>query len=234
MTNMTMAQRAAQAEREQREKILRNQEAVRKQASAWAGLDSLGTTPSSTSPNLGASQSRTSHDAFGFDDFLKPSSPSTTAISKAKVPEPAVVKPAADTWNFDDLAAAPPLKPSQSSATTTSASPAAVVNDDDDWGLEDFGSAPAATSPSGQADASELDFDIFNKPSQQPPSRSSTNGVNDPGDFDFGNREDGLLEDDASDSDRDGFADEPRQTGQSQAARISASQQVTIYSITSS
>lgn len=42
MNNMTIAQRAAQAEKQRTEAYLRNQESARMQAARWNGLDSLG------------------------------------------------------------------------------------------------------------------------------------------------------------------------------------------------
>ncbi|KAF9234152.1 hypothetical protein BU15DRAFT_90081 [Melanogaster broomeanus] len=78
--------------------------------------------------------------------------------------------------------------------------------DNDDWGLSDFSSPPPVTqskSPSTAASTAKSasapkpqtlwDLDDFALP---PPSHSQTGT---PGDFDFGDREDGLLDDDDSD-----------------------------------
>ncbi|KAH9919689.1 uncharacterized protein B0H18DRAFT_1096064 [Fomitopsis serialis] len=130
--NMTIAERAAQAERERREQSQQQHAAAKQSANAWAGLDSLG--------NL--------------------------------------------------VPAAKPSTPAQ-----------------DDWGLDDFISQPAARKRTSAPPRGEslLDLDEFNPiPSAQstrtsphpPQSRSDT-----PGDFDFGDREDGLLGDQSDEDD---------------------------------
>ncbi|CCM00469.1 uncharacterized protein FIBRA_02502 [Fibroporia radiculosa] len=93
---------------------------------------------------------------------------------------------------------------SSSTASATTAKPS--TEEQDDWGLEDFVSQPAARKPVGTKPASSLlDFDdLTSEPivsssrrSPEPPkARSGT-----PGDFDFGDREDRLLDDDSNDED---------------------------------
>ncbi|KAI0371504.1 hypothetical protein BV20DRAFT_965253 [Pilatotrama ljubarskyi] len=79
---------------------------------------------------------------------------------------------------------------------------------DDDWGLEDFASRPAAVPASKGKAASTtkfddlLGFDDFHTPSSTRPSASPAPPASDsPGDFDFGDREDGLLGNQSSDDD---------------------------------
>lgn len=93
---------------------------------------------------------------------------------------------------------APPIKVTQSAPPP-----------DDDWGFGEFASqSPAAPSSKQKAtSASQFDdllgFDDFAAPSVPRPSRSPDPPPrsNTPGDFDFGNREDGLLGNQSSDDD---------------------------------
>lgn len=167
--SLSMAERAAKAEREKRERFSSStKEAPTKvQSPAWAGLDSLGATPSFTPPPKQMSQQRQDD----FDWLFDPSAPTST--------KPAPPSPSART---------PP--------------------EDEDWGLSDFASDPAPTpapsirrqqpaKPSSIWDLEEIER--ANKPS--PPPRKG-NRPNSPGeDFDFGNREDGLLNNDSNDED---------------------------------
>jgi hypothetical protein len=106
-----------------------------------------------------------------------------------------------DDWSFDS-----------SAASTHAKSMSALKPSTDDWDLEDFASRPkppseAAPEPSRQG-KSLWDLDDFKSPSERdqrvtlpakdlPPPRSGT-----PGDFDFGDRENTLLDDDSG-SDND-------------------------------
>ena len=146
--NLTMAQRAALAEKERRERAQQTQPSASSHtSSAWAGLDTLG---SSTSSSAKPKAPSASNDLF--DDFA--------AFSGA----PAAVPP---------KASQPPLP-------------------DDDWGLGDFGSS--APKPVGRTQPAAPQTDLFglhdflSGSSSAAPPRSNT-----PGDFDFGNSEDGLL-----------------------------------------
>ncbi|KZT06456.1 uncharacterized protein LAESUDRAFT_179031 [Laetiporus sulphureus 93-53] len=157
-TKMTIAERAAQAERERREQLQRQQLVAKQQATAWAGLDSLGNSSSA-----------------------RPASALTPTQSKG------------DDWAFD-------LAPSTSSAPSKPAAPP-----QDNWGLEEFVSQPASPKPTPlQQSQSLLDLDEFTSPSAVQASRHSPEPLrsNTPGDFDFGEREDGLL-DDTSDTEDD-------------------------------
>ncbi|KAI0722509.1 hypothetical protein C8Q76DRAFT_766779 [Earliella scabrosa] len=151
--NLTMAQRAALAQKEKQQRAQTAHAAPASQvSSAWAGLDALGGssatshTPTSTHDPL---------DDFGFGSFTSAAAP---ARPSSKSPQPA--PPADDDWGLGDFSspAAPP-------APSVKPAPASDL-----LGLDDY--APASTS----------------RKSSPIPQRSTT-----PGDFDFGDREDGLL-----------------------------------------
>lgn len=169
--NMTIAQRAALVETQRQEETMRKIEASRKQSEAWAGLDSLG------SQGLARKSPGQVDNRNGLEDD----------------------------WGFGAMGS------SSNSTKVPTAAPVSTA-DDDDWGLGDFVSAPSTgkspasenppTKPTrAQPSQSLWDLDEFASPSlpttaktaQTPPTRSTTNS---PGDFDFGNREDGLVDDD--------------------------------------
>lgn len=122
-------------------------------------------------------------DSLGQFASAKPSTP-----AQASTPQD-------DDWLFGSE----PAKPSTS--TTKPASSKSLPPQKDDWGLDDFISQPAAQRSAGQ---SLLDLDVFNpvptsqasRASPQPLIRSST-----PGDFDFGDREDRLLDNQSDEDD---------------------------------
>ena len=100
-------------------------------------------------------------------------------------------KPQTSNGLFDDFGFdTPSLAPTAAPVPTKSPQPPPA--DDDDWGLGDFASAaPAAAPPPSnkqskapRGDLLGLDDFLSGAPSQASDS---------PGDFDFGNREDGLL-----------------------------------------
>ena len=114
-------------------------------------------------------------------------------------PQTSVTSPPDDDWLFGAVV------PNKGLAQPA---PSPVV--DDDWGLAGFSSPPAVKTTSPTASPRSLwDLDNFESSSQShgilAPSRHSP----DPrpsrttplGDFDFGNREDGIIEDDSSDDD---------------------------------
>ncbi|ESK97759.1 uba ts-n domain protein [Moniliophthora roreri MCA 2997] len=171
--NMTMAQRAAQAEKEKREKLLQEQAARKKEASAWEGLDSLGGSgmmnrTSSTNSNSFADED----DDWGFGSTAKAS-----AFSQNKSSAPS-----------------PSPRPKSSVNLPTPAKSSTPIPDDDDWGLGNFGSSsaskpansPAPASSNSKPQGSLWDLDAFN---DIPPSRIDSPGK----DFDFGDREDGPV-----------------------------------------
>ena len=167
--NLTMAQRAALAEKQRQQQHTTHAASTPASASAWAGLDALG--GSST-----------------FQDSSTSSKPSIVAPD--------------DDWGltFDE-----PAKPSKTAPTSTVKVTAPA---DDDWGLEDFITKPAqkkAALPKPASQSQSLwDLDEFSSPT--PASlRASPVPQNDrsstPGSFDFGDREDGLLDDRSDDED---------------------------------
>ncbi|KAH8092472.1 hypothetical protein BXZ70DRAFT_951043 [Cristinia sonorae] len=132
----------------------------------------------------------------GLDTLGKSSLSSTNGASSSKND---------DDWGFDFASPAPQKQPARSNPT-----PKAAVVLDDDWGLGDFGSKPAsakATPPPSQkaATGSLWDLDDFASPSSQngrkPSPEPSIHRSGTPGDFDFGDREDGLLNDRSDDED---------------------------------
>ncbi|KAI0711020.1 hypothetical protein C8T65DRAFT_739591 [Cerioporus squamosus] len=143
--NLTMAQRAALAEKER-----------------------LALAQKTYSPAPAAQTSTPSHDAL--DDLGFGSFSGSTAFSRpaSKSPQPASALD--DDWGFGDLTSQPAAAP----ATTGKAAPASDL-----LGFDDF--TPASSS---------------RKPSPPAPPRSGT-----PGDFDFGDREDGLLGSHSDDDD---------------------------------
>ncbi|KAL7282710.1 hypothetical protein ACG7TL_004184 [Trametes sanguinea] len=170
-TNLTMAQRAALAEKERRERAQQQStNTPPPPADAWAGLDALG----ARSISMHNHTSAASHDPLedlGFGSLTSsnaaPSAPSKPAQS-ASHPE--------DDWGLEDFVSQP--KPVPAFKPSQKAEPASQFNDL--LGFEDF-AAPSASHQSS---------------SPAPASRSDT-----PGDFDYGNREDGLLGDHSSDED---------------------------------
>ncbi|TFK33258.1 hypothetical protein BDQ12DRAFT_658124 [Crucibulum laeve] len=170
--NMTIAERAAQAEKQRLEQMQRRQQEVKKQASAWDGLDTLGISNA------------------------KPSSSSSSAMD--------------DDWGFGSSLAAPASKP-----TPQRTPPPPVVAVDDDWGLSEFSTAPIPQSqPPPSRSTSQTskspslwDLDEFSSPpsaarSPSPPIPAKRR-PDSPGDFDFGDREDGdgLLDSNSQDED---------------------------------
>ncbi|TFY50612.1 hypothetical protein EVJ58_g10973 [Rhodofomes roseus] len=157
--NMTIAERAAQAERERREQMQQQHAAAKQSANAWTGLDSLGEFTTA-----------------------KPSTPAQATAAQD------------DDWIFGSE----PPKPSASATkASTSKSPPPPS---DDWGLDDFIAQPAAPKPASAQPRghSLLDLDEFSPIPTTQSSRASPRPAHvrssTPGDFDFGDREDGLLD----------------------------------------
>ncbi|KAG5650183.1 hypothetical protein H0H81_000405 [Sphagnurus paluster] len=151
---MTIAQRAAEAERQKLESLRRQHQTVKASSSAWDGLDSLGASTMSFTPT-------STKLAAGGSGILD------------------------DDWGLESFVSAPTSK--SSSAQPTPPAPAPLT-DDDDW-LGGFTSNPVS-QPKPQAPQSR---EWMREP---PPTRTDS-----PGDFDFGNREDGLLGNDSDDED---------------------------------
>ena len=164
--NLSMAERAAKAEKERRDNLSSStkQVATNSHSPAWAGLESLGTVPSFTSSQKQVSQ----HNQGDFD------------------------------WVFDT-----PVSTSKSALPPSSTGAPPVTHDeDDDWGLSDFASKPTpAPTPRQRAVKPSTIWDVDHSNERlSPPWRA--NRPNSPGDdFDFGNREDGLLDNESNDED---------------------------------
>ena len=171
--NLSMAEQAAKAEKERKDRLLNlNQQAATKaQSSTWSGLDSLGTASTFTPPQKQATLQKQDDFDWVFD------TPASTS-SKPTPPPPSAKKPSV------------------------------IAGEDDDWGLSDFGSEPtpaSVTSATQQRTAKPSsiwdleDVDPSHQPS--PPPRKASR-PNSPGEgFDFGNREDVLLDNDSNDED---------------------------------
>ncbi|KAG2147452.1 uncharacterized protein EDB93DRAFT_1282152 [Suillus bovinus] len=153
-TNMTMAERAAAAQRAKLQPAQAPPRVTAPLPSAWDGLDSLArqATPSHPSP------SRSPQVDLDFSAFA--SSSTTTVKSPVGY----------DGWSSHDSTAPQPQTASQKK-------PAGTL-----WDLDDFDSSSHSNSPI--------------------PPRSRT-----PGDFDFGDRDDGLLETHSDDSNDDILGD---------------------------
>lgn len=152
--NMTMAERAAAAQRAKLQQAQAPSRVTAPLPSAWDGLDSLArqSTPSHSSPSPSPQAD------FDFSVFA---SSSTTTV-KLPVGD--------DDWRSSDSTAPQPQSTSQKK-------PAGTL-----WDLDDFDSSSHSKPPS--------------------PPRSRT-----PGDFDFGDREAGLLETHSDDSNNDILGD---------------------------
>lgn len=141
--NLTMAQRAALAEKEKLERTRKTQPSA-SASSAWAGLDALGGSSITTS-----APTRDPLEDLGFSSFSSSPAPARTP---SKSPQPA--PPAEDDWGLGDFSSqsAPVL------ATSSKPTPAYDL-----FGFDDF--IPASTSgnstaPAPQRSTSPGDFDF--------------------------------------------------------------------------
>jgi hypothetical protein len=175
--NMTMAQRAAKAQ----------QDAVRGSsgggttgggmtgnAGAWAGLDSLGGFGASPARNT---SSKANDDLFDLDALSVP----TSSISRSPAPAPVAHD---DDWPLDDTFAASPIPPSApvTSRTPMPAPKPTTKAQGSLWDMDEFSALDAAPAAPPRLAVSPA-----------PPVHTSPR-PNSPGDaFDFGDREDGLL-----------------------------------------
>ncbi|KAH9947228.1 hypothetical protein B0H21DRAFT_778711 [Amylocystis lapponica] len=158
--NMTIAERAAKAERDRLQQQQKQQAAGKQTSSAWVGLDALG-------------------------DFTP--KPATTQRAE----------PTDDDWAFD----MEPTKPSTQHALSQPT--------EDDWGLDEFTSKPAPTKDAVATKSSGSLWDDFDDFESAPPPPSTSHHSpqppvtrsRSPGEFDFGDREDRLLDDDSNDED---------------------------------
>ena len=164
--NLTMAQRAALAEKQKQASAAQAKTPAAQVSSAWAGLDALGGGTSGTSSAKSSTAFQDPLDDLGFGSFSS-TPPASRPPSKSPQPPPAT---------------------------------------DDDW-LGDFAitkpSAPSASKPKSASTAHTLlDWDEFESNPPNHPSTSQSKTQNDTlGDFDFGDKEDGLLGDQSGDED---------------------------------
>jgi hypothetical protein len=168
--NLSMAERAAKVEKERRDKLLSS---------------------AKKPPTKPQSPAWVGLDSLG-------ATPSFTPPPKQATPQ----RQGSFDWLFDT-----PVPTSSKSAPpppSTSTPPAVPDEDDEDWGLSDFAPKPTVAPPTPRqqtANPSSIwdleDIDHSNKP---PPLSRKSNRPNSPGeDFDFGNREDRLLDNDSND-----------------------------------
>ncbi|KAK1218428.1 auxilin-like clathrin-binding protein required for normal clathrin function [Marasmius sp. AFHP31] len=156
--NLTMAQRAAQAEKERQDKFIRDQATKKKQDAAWDGLDMLGSGGGGSSASLATHQAKAStvDDDWGFGIA------STSAAPTAKSTVTAVPSSADDDWGLDDFSSAPPTKmAAPSSASTAAPAQTNTRSQGSLWELDGFGDTN--NSNSGRTDSPSRDFDWGNR-----------------------------------------------------------------------
>ncbi|KIK80583.1 hypothetical protein PAXRUDRAFT_833439 [Paxillus rubicundulus Ve08.2h10] len=161
---MTMAERAALANKTKAQSYTAGSESSAATSSTWAGLDSLAQPTSATKPTTSVSSTSNATD-FLFDNVQ-----ATTSTSL-----PNINTPSNDDWGLSEFSSPLPVAKSNSPSTLVSISKSAATSKPKTlWDLDDFAS-----------------------PSQPPIPSHSPSGT--PRGFDFGDREDGLLQGDHSD-----------------------------------
>lgn len=166
--NMTIAQRAAREAEERQARAQAQQEAKKKQESAWAGLDALGGGRPFGTPAAGSKPTALTKDEDWAFDFSEPVS--TTAPSKIAEPR---ARKNEDDWGLSKtLLNSQPISKSKLPPSTSTKSSAPTI-----WDFDTL------SSPLIENDVS--------KRQESPPLTSSTD------DFNFGNREDRYNEDSA-------------------------------------
>lgn len=132
--NLSMAEQAAKAEKEKRDRLLKlNQRAATKtQSSAWSGLDSLATTSTFTPP-------RKQDDIDWVFDTPAPAS-SRPAPSPPPAGEPAVIADEDDDWGLSDFGSKPTPAPKTFVPQRKAVKPPSI------WDLEDV-EPPTQPSP---------------------------------------------------------------------------------------
>ena len=129
--NMTMAQRAALADKQRQEQRTAHTSSAASNASAWAGLDALDSSSAFKTTKTSAAAAQEDDWGLTFDEPTKPSTSS---------PAPAAVKvttPAEDDWGLDDFIS----KPAPKKAAVPPASQSRSL-----WDLDEFTSPVASTS----------------------------------------------------------------------------------------
>lgn len=171
--NLSMAERAAKAEKERRDKLSNSSKpvATNVQSSAWVGLDSLVATPPFTSPPKQATQQKQADFDWLFD------APTTTtpdpAPPSSSTRTPPVITDDDEDWGLSDFASNP------SSAAAPSPPQEQVTKSPSIWDFENVGRS--------------------NKPPSPPKRVGRSNSPEE--DFDFGDGEDRLLDSGSNDED---------------------------------
>ena len=167
---MTIAQRAALAEKERTDKYLKGKEQARRDAMAWDGIDSLGLGSTGTGAGMGGGKKVEGDDwGFGFGSAAANGSSSGTSANKAADD---------DDWGLEDFVSAPTTK-----APTPTPNQQSQPGSQSLWDLDEFASPPPSAFPS-QTHASQ---------SQNAPPSHAYKSANTDFDFDFGDREDRLF-----------------------------------------
>lgn len=128
--SLSMAERAAKAEKERREKLSSSskQPATKVQSSAWVGLDSLAAASSLTSPPKPATQQKSDDFDWLFDSSVstssKPAPPPSTRTQPA-------IQDEDEDWGLSDFASNPTPTPALLAAQSHPAKPSSV------WDFED-------------------------------------------------------------------------------------------------
>ncbi|KAM6496450.1 hypothetical protein JOM56_009156 [Amanita muscaria] len=130
-SRMTIAERAADAERQRLAALQKRQQLANSEASAWAGLDSLAG-PSFTPPTQTqtALKSTLSNDDWGFGAESQPIQPAI--LTRPSNDE--------DDWGLGDLASSASTRTASSKPQTSNASKSRTL-----WDLDDFISSSSAT-----------------------------------------------------------------------------------------
>ncbi|KAF8653624.1 hypothetical protein AX16_003776 [Volvariella volvacea WC 439] len=182
---LTMAERAAKVQREQLERIQGQRQqssgtSTSGSTSAWAGLDSLASLSSASKATV-PQASKSSNAASLFDDWGPDSTPlSSSATQPAQSAKPSVRATASkddDDWGLDfaSTKSTQPIQPSTSRTTSTTAKPQGLL-----WDLDEL--TNDTTSSQRKQNKEPAHFDS-------------------PGDFDFGDREDRVMDKDSDDED---------------------------------
>ncbi|KAF8627930.1 hypothetical protein AX17_006085 [Amanita inopinata Kibby_2008] len=136
-SRMTMAERAAQAEKQRLESLQRKQQAVKLEASTWQGLDSLASpTLSSLKTEMArnAAKPTLDNDDWAFGSVAKPQTQATPA-------QQSQLAVADDDWDLGDFAA-----PTKSSTKNTNSSTRNPPQSQTPWDLDDLMTAGSESS----------------------------------------------------------------------------------------
>jgi hypothetical protein len=184
MANMTIAQRAAQVEKDKLANAQRASQAQAQQAAAWSGLDSLGGLGSGGGNGGTKAGGATVTADAGIDDDLF----SFASSSAQKTAPPPKTASHTDDWGLGDAFSSSSTSPAPQSRTMAPVPPSRAHQTQ----------AAMSTSTSTSKGGSLWDLDEFASPSSGSPATNGTRTkprkTDSPGqEFDFGDREDGLL-----------------------------------------